>query len=359
MLQGLATTLGPVLARLRMAASVAEAVDALAGDIVVVADVGGRWAPTSGEATVSGWDLSLVGRLLRASRVTALIPTATGACRYVEWPGEDSEPARVAARESLTRLLALQRRPLITDDYPARDRLQSAGVVDLLAVPLAATYGEAGVLAFFDPMERPFDTVDTEAAGTLAERLTGSDVNADRCIDLQTLQAAESRRLAGELHDGPVQQLTSAVIESELTLRVLEQDSRGAALSIQNVRDEVRRVISQLRSLIFDLRLANVGDLGLSEALRDYAEDFARTNGLQLDFVVEGEPVQLPESIQQGLFLIAREALLNVNKHARASAVRTAVEFAEDFIAVSVEDNGVGFPVDEGDLPPIVVPVVK
>ncbi len=105
LLQGLATTLGPVLARLRMAASVAEAVDALAGDIVVVADVGGRWAPTSGEATVSGWDLSLVGRLLRASRVTALIPTATGACRYVEWPGEDSEPARVAARESLTRLL--------------------------------------------------------------------------------------------------------------------------------------------------------------------------------------------------------------------------------------------------------------
>ena len=136
-------------------------------------------------------------------------------------------------------------------------------------------------------------------------------------------------------------------METEVAIKVLERDPRLAVISVQKARDEVRRVIAQLRSLIFDLRLANVSELGLVDALRSYAEEFARAKGLVLDFRIDGRAARLPPATEQALFLIAREALINVDQHARATAVRVAVEFTPKIVTLRVEDNGVGFAVNE------------
>ncbi|MEE9277224.1 MAG: sensor histidine kinase [Dehalococcoidia bacterium] len=165
-------------------------------------------------------------------------------------------------------------------------------------------------------------------------------------VDLEALQAAESRRLAGELHDGPVQQLTSAVLQAEVALKLLRRDPREAARSLETSRDEVRRVITQLRSLIFDLRLANVSELGLVEALRSYVEEFGRTTGLRQELRVEGQAERLPRPAEEALFLSVREALNNIHKHAQADAVRVALRFQPEHLSVRVEDNGKGFDVE-------------
>ncbi|HJN93191.1 MAG TPA: ATP-binding protein [Dehalococcoidia bacterium] len=48
--------------------------------------------------------------------------------------------------------------------------------------------------------------------------------------------------------------------------------------------------------------------------------------------------------MEQALFLIAREALINIEKHAAATAVRVALDFRPGSVALRVEDNGVGLP---------------
>ena len=88
-------------------------------------------------------------------------------------------------------------------------------------------------------------------------------------------------------------------METEVAIKVLERDPRLAVISVQKARDEVRRVIAQLRSLIFDLRLANVSELGLVDALRSYAEEFARAKGLVLDFRIDGRAARLPPATEQ------------------------------------------------------------
>jgi two-component system NarL family sensor kinase len=52
----------------------------------------------------------------------------------------------------------------------------------------------------------------------------------------------------------------------------------------------------------------------------------------------------LPAGVEQALFLIAREALINIEKHAGATAVRVAMESRSDGVSLRVEDNGMGLP---------------
>jgi two-component system sensor histidine kinase DegS len=193
-----------------------------------------------------------------------------------------------------------------------------------------------------------FDVGFVQAAEILAARLGSGQEQSAESVDLEVLQAAEARALAGALHDGPVQQLTAAAMETEVALKLIERDRDEAMAAIQRSGDEVRRVIGQLRTLIFDLRSANVNELGLVDALRDYGDEFARRNGLALDLRLPPQSRRLPDGVEQALFLIAREALINVEKHAGATAVRLAVEFGAAGVSLRVEDNGVGLPPGTG-----------
>ena len=320
-----------------------SAFSALQAGLLITAPPAGP-APfrTATAEPVGAWTLSLTGRLLNASTVALLVADGDHTETYSEWPAA-AAPAPAAVRRALAEAAASREAPLTRAALPPGISLRDADATDVVGVPFSHAGGQSGALLLLRHEPPPFDVADLEAATVLLQRGQGEATSADRTFDLESLRAAESRRLAGELHDGRMQQLTAAAMEAEVALKLMQHEPQRAALSVQRSRDEVRRVIGQLRSLTFDLRLANVSELGLVGALKAYAQEFARRAGVALELHLPAGQERLPEPAAQALFLIAREALSNVQKHARAATVRLGLECSADQITLRIQDDGVGF----------------
>jgi signal transduction histidine kinase len=288
-------------------------------------------------APEASWVLGLSRRLLPAE-AGVLLAAPTAEPVYMSWP----ESVDATGRRSLAVRAARSDGVVLAGDVGAV-ALAAAEAGDFVGAPVEIASGSAS-LVWFGPQPAMFDAGFVQAAELLAVVLGSGAPATVESVDLEVVQAAEARAMAGALHDGPVQQLTAAAMETEVALKLLERDPQEAATAIQRSGDEVRRVISQLRTLIFDLRSANVSELGLVDALRDYSDEFARRNGLALDLRLSPELPRLPAGVEQALFLIAREALINIEKHAGATAVRVAMESRSDGVSLRVEDNGMGLP---------------
>jgi signal transduction histidine kinase len=161
---------------------------------------------------------------------------------------------------------------------------------------------------------------------------------------LAEVEEAERRRLAGELHDKVGQNLTALGINLNIVRMQLPADSAPAVRSrLDDSLSLVAQTTEQIRDVMADLRPPVLDDYGLLAALHWYAEQFARRTSIAV--TVEGEePIpQLDARVESALFRIAQEALNNVAKHARASAVTLTLEVGRRSLRLLVTDDGIGF----------------
>lgn len=169
---------------------------------------------------------------------------------------------------------------------------------------------------------------------------------------LVTVQEDERQRIARELHD-TLGQFLSAI---GLRLTLLQQNPAldpAVRAEIEQLRPVVRQLDQELHRLTMQLRPPALDDLGLPDALRQYAREWAQTAGIPVDVVDTGfwgglaaeseGPPRFAEPVESAIFRIVQEALTNVLKHARASAVSILLEQRRDELRLVIEDNGVGF----------------
>ena len=204
LLQAYVTSLHLVLDRLLSASSATAAVAEIEAASLVTMQIPGFGVGRRGAASLGEWPLSLIGRLLHVERVGALLPTRTGALYYGEWPDVGADPSATAAREDRAKSVTFYQRPMSARDFANDPRLRLAGVTNLLGVPLPSVRGERGALLLLRQGTQPFTALDLDTAQALVACLAGSGNSGDGRIDLESLQAAEARRLAGEIHDGPI-----------------------------------------------------------------------------------------------------------------------------------------------------------
>ncbi len=156
---------------------------------------------------------------------------------------------------------------------------------------------------------------------------------------------SERQRLAREIHDGLIQELTGAVLQLELCEKMCRRDASQILDRLTEAKKQARKCLHQLRQLTFDLRLTAVKELGLVEAMRRNCDELSRENGVAVKFKVTKLQVELPLPIARSLFCIAREALLNATKHAKARHIEVGLSFDEQHMMLAVKDNGIGFDV--------------
>ncbi len=156
----------------------------------------------------------------------------------------------------------------------------------------------------------------------------------------------ERNRLARDLHDSVSQAIYGVGMFAEAAARLLEGgDIAAAAAHLREVRTSASAALREMRFLIFELRPPVLREEGLVAALRARLSSVENRAGVQADFVVEAAG-RLPDEVEDALYGIAREALNNGLRHARAT--RVAVRLAQDRVEtrLTVRDNGVGFDVD-------------
>jgi signal transduction histidine kinase len=103
-----------------------------------------------------------------------------------------------------------------------------------------------------------------------------------------------------------------------------------------------------VREAILNLSTPTTSDRGVASALQEYATVFAESSDLTVRFTAtpEAEAAPLSAATQAEVFSIAREALTNVRKHARARRVSIALDRTDGDVVLLIKDDGVGFEAD-------------
>lgn len=159
-------------------------------------------------------------------------------------------------------------------------------------------------------------------------------------------QEDEQRRISRELHDQMGQSLAALL----LGLKSLKDavPSEPTRLQIQGLQDITSQIADELHSLVRELRPIALDDWGLYTALSNYIGEWSQRSNIAVDFhsngLVDG---RLESQLESTIYRIVQEALNNVMKHARAQSVSVILENRASKVSVIVEDDGIGFDVEE------------
>lgn len=235
------------------------------------------------------------------------------------------------------------------DDDPGMLEAFDAGGADYVLKPFEARILLARVRAHAE-----LGALSRGLEHALAERTRELEVANARlrrlATDLSLLEEREKARLAGELHDGPLQKLALAQMQLDAGMMAEHMDGNERDQQLAAGVALLREAIAELRTLQFELSPPALHQHGLPAALRWLATDTRSRWGIALRCEVDQVLPPLDRRQSVILFQCVRELVHNVIKHADASSGVIRLSADADGLLLAVEDDGCGFepPLDDG-----------
>ena len=244
--------------------------------------------------------------------------------------------------ETEARLLEVYRRietpggvPVLFETYFLYNSVRDTGL-DLWSQFAPIAIGALLVLAL---VQIPF-------AISLARRLRANQLQRERLLQHAIESSdAERRRIASDLHDGAVQDLTG--VSMALTASSRATEDQAAADSMLDAGGKIRETVKSLRSMLVDIYPPNLYQEGLQSALADLL-GAVHNRGIETDVEIAPEASSMHRESVSLLYRGAQEALRNVANHSQANRVLVRVRMEDGDGVLIVEDDGVGF--DDGTL---------
>jgi signal transduction histidine kinase len=160
---------------------------------------------------------------------------------------------------------------------------------------------------------------------------------------LREVREAERHRLARDLHDGVLQDLSYTT--AAMGLIMLAAEGTGLEGELQRVVDSVRSAVEGLRAAVHDLRLDDELDRPLSELVESLVErhrGMARGQQIGLE-VKEGFPSEPLGEVGAQLLRVLQEALTNARRHSGANSVLVSLRSEGNDLVAEISDDGRGF----------------
>jgi signal transduction histidine kinase len=132
------------------------------------------------------------------------------------------------------------------------------------------------------------------------------------------------------------------VLAARSASTLIERDAGDARAQVDRLGELAQDAISELRSLVFQLRPAAIETEGLGEALRKHVEVLRRVHSTEVSLALSGTP-RLRPGVDDEVFRIAQEAIHNALRHARAGRIEVLLAEDGDQLVLTVSDDGVGF----------------
>lgn len=181
------------------------------------------------------------------------------------------------------------------------------------------------------------------AALDVTEKKREEESRAQLVRRLVNAREEERRRVSRELHDQIGQHVTALIwglkwMETQCRCQTPAQDR------LPLLRDLSEQLARDAHQLAWDLRPPALDDLGLTTALRRYAQEWSTHSGIPLDLHCGNvDENRLPAHLEVTLFRVIQEALTNVLRHAQASRAGVVLERRRHEARAIVEDDGRGF----------------
>jgi len=225
----------------------------------------------------------------------------------------------------------------------------------LLVIPLRSGFEHYGVLVFGCDKPNAFSEEHAELLSAIGTQATLSLQNA---VLYQTLlnekekivevEEDARKKLSRDLHDGPTQSVAAIAMRVNYIRRLIERQPQQAIEELWKVEELARRTTKEIRHMLFTLRPLVLESQGLAAALEQLAEKMRDTHGVEVALQTQPDVEMYLDTHAQGvLFYIIEEAVNNARKHAQAQQITVRLSKHDAYVLVEVEDNGVGFDVDE------------
>ena len=227
----------------------------------------------------------------------------------------------------------------------SHDAEQLTGLPDWveLALPMSARGDVLGLLLLARPGNGYFnsrqirvlrDVADTMAFGLLVINL----VETMQQLLRQSLYEKEQQRhqIATEIHNEPLQTLTALAMQLQISKAVTTTTLQEAAVTIREVANELRRIISGLRPPV----LRESVEWIVRQSVREFDQTH-RNLAINLQIDAPGQR-QAAETTKIAVYYILTEALNNIKKHAQAQTVTVDLYYGDEELKLVITDDGVG-----------------
>ena len=201
-----------------------------------------------------------------------------------------------------------------------------------------------------DELERQFHS-DESKMEQLEKFLSGSSMFHVKQLSILDAQEKERQRIARDLHDTSLQNLTYLVHKVELSSLYIDEDPVKAKLELATVEKGIREVIEDIRNDIFALRPMSVDDLGLKETIEKLLavvnQDMRFRIMTDIDEIptVQGDSAEYMRLIS--IYRIIQECVQNAIKHSGGNEIVVRLKDCGNAYQIVVWDNGRGFDVGE------------
>ncbi len=265
----------------------------------------------------------------------------------------------LALGEGVSGWVALHGEPAVLVDHKADDpryryipALRGEDFASMVSVPVVTPLGHlVGVMNVHTKIRREFTGADVELLRSVAGLVAGAIENARLHSRLTEREEAlerfaeqmvewqehESRRLAGEIHDGISQRIVSLFFHLSAAADAIPGEPDIAAEQVARAQELAAAALDETRLAIAGLRPPVLDDLGLAASLESLGRSFP-----QLDVQVDAASSRIAEHVETAVYRTAQEALQNVAKHAQARTVWVHMSVQDSRVLLEVRDDGQG-----------------
>lgn len=155
----------------------------------------------------------------------------------------------------------------------------------------------------------------------------------------------ERKRVARDLHDTILQDISAFLIQLEICKLHPETISMD---KINEMRDVAVKTIDNIHTIVKNLRPTMLDDLGLEAAINVLATSHLTRRGIFCYFDIKSSITgKLSPDVEISVFRIVQEAIRNIGRHSKAENVFIAIEIDDSYLKVIIEDDGIGFNIQE------------
>lgn len=186
------------------------------------------------------------------------------------------------------------------------------------------------------------------------QKLTGNDVQKVgdgfdftsgnvNTIETLNLQERDRCRIAMDIHDTVIQNLTALTLKNSFIIKIMDSDRQRAQLELKSCNELLKESIGELRNIIFHLRPMSLDVLGFKDTLITMIDQFSSRTDMILTYDYWAEIEDLDSDFLINLIRIIQELCNNAIKHSGGSKLHIAVSSTDHAVDIRVEDDGVGF----------------
>ena len=157
------------------------------------------------------------------------------------------------------------------------------------------------------------------------------------------------RRFSAELHDGPAQEISLALLRLDhvAALSAANESTTATKVEIERelevIQSSLRRSLDEVRATSSGLLLPHLKTLTVSQTLDHVIRGHQRRTGTAPKLALDDLPTQAPLATKIALYRIVQEALSNASRHAGGKGVAVSIAGCEDHLRLEIADSGPGF----------------